>query len=92
MAPSLGTQIFWMISVGMLIGYVGFFVYRKGLELIPSILIATLGAVVSGLFAIYFGFNVPLGFSWLGGITVLFVTNVFLQGDEGGHLEKRHSS
>ncbi|HKK45728.1 MAG TPA: hypothetical protein VJ964_09415 [Balneolaceae bacterium] len=92
MEPSLGTKIFWMISIGMVIGYIGFFIYRKGLNLIPSVLTSIFGAVSGGLVAIFLGFNVPLGFAWLGGIAVLFITNVFLQGGEETHIKETTSS
>ncbi|MGD8426755.1 MAG: hypothetical protein PVH63_03940 [Balneolaceae bacterium] len=91
MTPSLGTQIFWMISIGMVIGYIGFFVYRKGIDMIPSVIMSTIGSVASGLIAIYFAFGVPLGFAWLGGIIVLFLTNVFQQ-DDHTELEGTASS
>lgn len=92
MEPSLGTKIFWMISIGMIIGYVGFFVYRQGVNLVPSVLISILGAVSGGLVAIFLSFSVPLGFAWLGGIAVLFITNVFLQGEDETHIEETTSA
>jgi len=92
MEASLGTKIFWMISIGMVIGYIGFFIYRKGMNLIPSIIISTVGALAGGLSAVWLSFNVPLGLAWLGGIAILFITNVFLQGGEEKHVEEAASS
>ena len=80
MMPSMGVQLFWMIALGLVIGYAGYFIYQKnGVGLGLSLGISTLGAVVMGLITYYASFDLPMMYATLGAITFLFVTNVFLQ-------------
>lgn len=76
--PSLGTRIFWMVALGLVIGYIAFFVYRKrGIKLIASILTGTAGAVVVGLLAIVLNLPSPLSYAIVGAIICLFAVNAF---------------
>ena len=80
MAPSVGVQLFWMIALGLVVGYAGYFIYQKrGVDLGFSLAISTLGAVVMGLITYYASFDLPMMYAALGAVTFLFVTNVFLQ-------------
>ena len=79
MVPSIGVQVFWMIALGSTIGFIGHYVYRKrGVTLGWSVIAATAGAVIMLLVAHYASFDVPGMYGFLGSITFLFLTNVFL--------------
>ena len=80
MMPSLGAQLFWMITLGLVVGYSGYFIYRKrGVGLGVSLGITTLGSVLMGLITYYAGFDLPMMYAALGAVTFLFIANVFLQ-------------
>lgn len=79
MTPPFGAQLFWMISIGLLVGYVGHFAFLKySMPTLLSIAVSTGGAVILGLVAHFLAFEMPLLYSWVGAITCLFVANVFL--------------
>lgn len=53
MSATLGAQLFWVIAIGMTLGYIGFFVYEdRGVALIPSMALSTLGSIVTGVLAL----------------------------------------
>jgi len=80
MMPSIGVQLFWMIAVGLTIGFAGHYIYPdRGLGMGGSIFAATLGAIVMGLAAYYLSYDLPGMYSFLGSLSFLFITNVFMQ-------------
>lgn len=88
MTPTVGTQVFWMIAIGLVIGFVGFYVFRRrGIKLMPSIVVGTAGAVIVGLIAVFLDLDVPMVYPILGAIGFLFVTNAFHKKDTGPRQE-----
>lgn len=82
MDASIGAHIFWMVTLGLIIGFVGHFIYgKRGVALVPSILVALAGALVTGVSALVFEFSMALGYSLIGALGFLFVVNVFRQKD-----------
>ena len=80
MVPSVGAQLFWMIALGLVVGFASYFIYQKrGVGLGLSLAVSTLGAVIMGLITYYASFDLPMMYATLGAITFLFVTNIFLQ-------------
>lgn len=76
---SFGVQIFWMISLGLVIGYIGHFLYLKySVPTWLSLLLSTLGAVLMGIIAHFMAFDLPLMYAFLGAIIFLFIGNAFL--------------
>lgn len=83
MVPSFGAQLFWMIAIGLILGYASYFVFIKySIRLGLSISLGTLGAVLIGGIAYYFAFDLPLMYSILGAVTFLFIANAFLSQEE----------
>lgn len=83
MEAQLGVQLFWMVSLGLLTGFVTHFIYgKRGVGLWPSTLTGTAGAVIFGLIAVFFEFSIPLVYAFMGSIAVLFITNAFRQDDK----------
>lgn len=83
MMSSLGAKIFWMISIGLILGYASYFVFMKySIRLGLSLFLSTLGAVLVGMIAYYFAFDLPLMYAVLGGILFLFLANAFLSQEE----------
>lgn len=80
MDGSAGAQIFWMITLGLVIGFVGYYVFAKrGVELIPSILVAVSGSLVTGIASLILNLSMGLAYSVIGAMGFLFVVNVFRQ-------------
>lgn len=79
---SLGAHIFWMITIGLILGYVSYFVHRESdlaVNLIPSILIGLAGALIAGTTAFIFELILPEAYAIIGAIGFLFVVNAFRQ-------------
>lgn len=76
---SFGAQLFWMISLGLLIGYISHFLYLKySVPTWLSLTLSTTGAVLMGGLAYFSAFGLPLIYALLGAVLFLFVGNVFL--------------
>ncbi|HEX6983079.1 MAG TPA: hypothetical protein VF181_09985 [Balneolaceae bacterium] len=81
MAP-IGAQIFWMITIGLILGYVSYFLHYESdlaVDLVPSILIGMLGALIGGVTAFFFNFYLPTAYAFIGSIGFLFIINAFRQ-------------
>jgi uncharacterized membrane protein YeaQ/YmgE (transglycosylase-associated protein family) len=79
---SVGAQIFWIITIGLILGYISYFLHYESdlaVNLVPSILIGMTGALVGGGIAFLFGFYLPSAFAILGSIGFLFIINAFRQ-------------
>lgn len=76
---SFGTQLFWMIALGLFLGYVSHYVYLKySVPIWLSLGLSTTGAVVMGMLAHFLVFDLPLMYALLGAVLFLFVGNLFL--------------
>lgn len=76
---SFGAQLFWMIALGLLLGYVSHYIYLKySVPIWLSLALSTTGAVIMGVLAHVSAFDLPLMYAILGAILFLFVGNIFL--------------
>lgn len=83
MEAQLGVELFWMIALGLLIGFVAYFIYGdRGMDLWPSTLTGTAGAVITGIIAAFFEFSLPLVYAFLGSVSIIFIANAFRQEDK----------
>lgn len=89
MVEPIGTQLFWMITIGLVIGFAGYYLFgKRGVKLIPSILMSVLGAVVAGMAGYIFNFEATLAFAVIGAMAFLFITNAFLQKDKEAKVKR----
>lgn len=73
-----GVTIYWLISIGMVVGLVVDLAMRdKGIGLIPNILWGAAASVVVGVSLITISIFAPLIYAALGSLTLLFIVNVF---------------
>src|SRR5690625_4061835 len=73
-----GVTIYWLISIGMLVGLIADLVMRdKGIGQIPNILWGAGSSVVIGVSLITISIFAPLIYAALGSLTLLFIVNVF---------------
>lgn len=79
MIPSFGVQLFWMIAIGITIGYASYYLFLNySIRLSLSLAFGTFGAVLTGMIALFFEFVLPLMYAVLGAVTFLFIANAFL--------------
>lgn len=80
MDAAVGTHLFWMLSIGLLIGYLSFLIFkRRGLRLRPSLVIGALGALIVGGAAMILGLAGVNAYAFIGAVGFLFVSNSFRQ-------------
>lgn len=92
MEVSTGAQIFWMIALGLTIGFVSHYVYGKeGVALVPSIIVGLAGSLVTGISALIFNFSMALAYSIIGSLGFLFVVNTFRQKDRTVFIDTDHT-
>lgn len=91
----VGTLVFWMLVIGLTVGYTGFLIFgERGIAMIPSIATGSAGALVSGVISILIQVFNPLVFAMLGAIGFLFIINSFRQKErtEGVKIQSKYSS
>lgn len=72
------TTIFWLITMGALVGWVlSHFIKHEGITLKANIIWGMVGAVSVGLCALYVEISGVLLFAFLGTMAILFLANVF---------------
>lgn len=75
-----GAQIYWFISVGLVIGFlIGIFIDGEGVSLKANLFGGGLGAVIMGYIGIQLGLGDGLWFSFIATWPFLFLINVFHQ-------------
>jgi hypothetical protein len=75
-----GAQIYWYISIGLLIGYIlGLIIGREGVSLSANMFWGVVGANIMGMIGIYMGLGDGLWFSFIATWPFLFLINVFHQ-------------
>lgn len=82
---SVGAQLFWIITIGLILGYVSYFLHYESdlaVNLVPSVLIGMLGALIGGGAAFLFRFDLPTAYAIVGSIGFLFIVNAFRQKDD----------
>ncbi|MCW9706853.1 hypothetical protein [Fodinibius salsisoli] len=80
---SFGAQLFWMIALGLTLGYFSHYIYLKySVPIWLSLALSTAGAVLMGVLAHLLVFGLPLMYALLGSVIFLFVGNLFLSQEE----------
>ncbi len=80
---SFGAQLFWMIALGLLLGYVSHYFYLKySVPIWLSLGLSTAGAVLVGVLAHILAFDLPLMYALLGAVLFLFIGNLFLSQED----------
>ena len=78
-----GTTLFWLITVGMVIGSAAKVVmWNKGLTITSNIVAGVLGTVIVGGIGIELQVPGSMMFGVLGGLAILFIANVFFLQEE----------
>ncbi|MFU8812096.1 MAG: hypothetical protein ACNA78_03955 [Balneolaceae bacterium] len=73
-----GITIYWLISIGLLVGLiVDFFIGKRGVSLGANLFGGAAGSVIIGVVMILLGVFAPLVYAALGSIAFLFLCNVF---------------
>lgn len=70
--------IYWLISIGLIIGYLmDLMMIKRGIGMIGNIIGGVAGSVLVGISVISIGLVGPLVYSAIGSIAFLFLVNVF---------------
>lgn len=73
-----GVTIYWLISIGLLVGFViDLIMMRRGISLIGNVFWGAVGAVIIGVSMVTLNVFAPLTYAALGSIAFLFLINVF---------------
>ncbi|MFH5832598.1 hypothetical protein ACG2F4_06970 [Halalkalibaculum sp. DA3122] len=76
-----GETIFWLIALGIVVGWITHLVIgEKGFGLGPNLASGAVGSLIVGLIALQLGMPGSLLFGFLGCMTILFLANVFSVG------------
>lgn len=85
MGASIGAEIFWMIAIGLALGYVSYYVHKRrdlAVKLLPSLVIGLFGSLVAGVVAHLFNLRLPVAYAFMGSIGFLFMVNAFRQKED----------
>ena len=73
-----GVTIYWLISIGLLVGFIiDLVMMKRGISLIGNIFWGAIGSVIIGVIMIILNVFAPLVYAGLGSIAFLFLMNVF---------------
>lgn len=73
-----GATIYWLISIGLLVGFViDLIMFKRGIGMFGNVLWGAAGSVIIGITVIILGLYAPLVYAALGTIALLFLINVF---------------
>lgn len=73
-----GVFIYWLISIGLLVGYIiDLVMIKRGIGMWGNIIGGVVGSVIIGIVAITLGLVAPLMFAAVGSVAFLFLINVF---------------
>lgn len=73
-----GATIYWLISIGLLIGYImDLVMIKRGIGMIGNVIGGMIGSLIIGLSVIAIGLFAPLVYAAIGSIAFLFLVNVF---------------
>lgn len=73
-----GVTIYWLISIGLLVGLViDLIMMKRGISLVWNVVWGAVGAVIIGISMISLNVFGPLIYAALGSIAFLFLINVF---------------
>lgn len=70
--------IYWLISIGLLVGYItDIIMIKRGIGMIGNVVWGAIGSVIIGVVCIVIGLFGPLIYAAIGSIAFLFLINVF---------------
>ena len=73
-----GVTIYWLISIGLLVGFViDLIMMKRGISLIGNVLWGAIGSVIIGVIMIVLNVFGALIYAAVGSIAFLFLMNVF---------------
>jgi hypothetical protein len=73
-----GVTIYWLISIGLLVGFViDLVMMKRGISLIGNVVWGAVGSVIIGVIMIVLNVFGPLIYAAVGSIAFLFLINVF---------------
>lgn len=73
-----GVTIYWLISIGLFVGWVlDLILSKQSIGLITSLIFGAAGSVVIGVFMIILSVFNPLIYAAVGSVAFLFLINVF---------------
>ncbi|MFO7848111.1 MAG: hypothetical protein R6V27_16210 [Balneolaceae bacterium] len=73
-----GVTIYWLISIGLLVGFViDLVMMKRGIGLVGNVLWGAVGSVIIGVTMVVLNVFAPLTYAALGSIAFLFLFNVF---------------
>lgn len=73
-----GVTIYWLISIGLLVGYVmELIIGKRGMKLTGNLIGGVIGSVVIGIMAIFLNLFGALVYATIGAVAFLFLCNVF---------------
>lgn len=73
-----GVTIYWLISIGLLVGFIiDLLMIKKGIGMIGNVVWGAVGSVIIGVSMIMLNVFAPLIYATLGAIAFLFLINVF---------------
>ena len=73
-----GVTIYWLISIGLLVGFgMSVMMGERGLSLTGNLVGGVVGSLIIGIAVILIGLFAPLVYATLGSIAFLFLVNVF---------------
>ncbi|REL38886.1 hypothetical protein DYD21_02735 [Rhodohalobacter sp. SW132] len=73
-----GVTIYWLISIGLLVGFIiDLLMMKKGIGMIGNVVWGAIGSIIVGVSMILLGVFAPLIYATLGSIAFLFLINVF---------------
>lgn len=73
-----GVTIYWLISIGLFVGFiVDLIMIKRGIGMIGNVIGGAVGSVIIGVSGIMLDMFAPLIFAAIGAIAFLFLINVF---------------
>jgi hypothetical protein len=73
-----GVTIYWLVSIGLMIGYIlELILGKRGMNLAGNLIGGVIGSVSIGVSAILLNLFAPLIYAALGSVAFLFLVNVF---------------
>lgn len=73
-----GVTIYWLVSIGLLVGLcVDVMLMNRSIGLIKNVIWGAIGSVIVGVFMIILNMFAPLIYAALGAVAFLFLINVF---------------
>lgn len=73
-----GVTIYWLISIGLFIGFIiDLVMIKRGIGMIGNVVWGAIGSVIIGAAAVWLNLYAPLLYATVGSIAFLFLVNIF---------------